>query len=168
MPSGKQILLALLTEHSQNRTVSEDMQTVSERIKAGILLHGSSSNAMWKMVDEVAWIDQLNKTEGRASYLEKQGLGLEQSGLLLSDVFELITAQSGMREDIRTDYPALTPEAFEAGRHMIWLLLRAIEWSAAIEDVEDEGRMDEAEKERLLSAYLRKLGEYALDPDDYS
>lgn len=168
MASGKQILLSLLTDYSQRQTAPDDLENVSQRVKAGLLLHGSTSNAMWKMVDQMSWVERLNDTEGQPSYLESQGLGLKESGLLLSDLFDLTIAKPDIPKDIEDAYPELTPDAYKAGVHMIGLLLRAMEWSIAMEAVEENGVLDEAEKDRLLSSYLNKLHEYALDPDDYS
>ena len=42
MPSGKQILLSLLSEYSQNQTPEKQSLEVTERVKAGMLLHGST------------------------------------------------------------------------------------------------------------------------------
>lgn len=168
MPSGKQILLSLLTEHSQCKTAPGDIEAVTQRMKAGLLLHGSSSNAMWKMTDELAWLERLNETEGKPSYLETQGLGLADSGLLLSELFELMTQTSDIPEDIQAIYPELTEEAYQAGVHSIWLLLRAVEWAAALENLEDNGVLNELEKDDLIEAYERKLIAFQNDPEDFS
>lgn len=168
MPSGKQILLSLLTEYSQRKTASADLETATQRIKAGLLLHGSSSNAMWKMVDQMAWLDRLNETEGRPSYLSGQGLGLKKSGHLLSELFALMTESSDIPEHIKADCPELTPDAYKAGLHMIWLLLHALEWSSEMVEVEDNGALDAEEKERLIEAYERKLTDFQNDPEDFS
>lgn len=49
MPSGKQILLSLLTEYSQKQSDSG----CSENLRAGFLIHGSTPDHMWADVDNI-------------------------------------------------------------------------------------------------------------------
>ena len=88
--------------------------------------------------------------------------------MLLSDLFGLITESEEIPENIKENYPEITPEAYQAGTHIVWSLLKALEWSKTYEDVENLGKLDEKEKERFLKNYERKLEEYRNDPEDYS
>jgi hypothetical protein len=80
----------------------------------------------------------------------------------------LITEEKAIPKNIKEDYPEITPEAYQAGVHTIWLLLKALEWADAYEDVENQGTLNAEEKEYLLQVYERKLEEYRKDPEDYS
>ncbi|WP_128755249.1 hypothetical protein [Aquimarina sediminis] len=168
MASGKQILLSLLSEYSQKMTASNQIKKVTERIKSGLLLHGSTANFMWKTVEQLAWVQQAPNIELGDNEVKEQGLGLKDANLLLSDLFGLITESEGIPENIKEMYPEITPEAYQAGTHIIWSLLKALEWSKTYEGVENSGQLDINEKERLLNRYEQKLVEYRNDPEDFS
>lgn len=168
MPSGKQILLSLLSEYSQKQTSTDELEEVTQRVKAGLLLHGSTSNYMWKATDKVAWVQETVEVEQTDAEFNTQGLGLADSGLLLSTLFNLMTQAEDIPEDVKEAYPELTQEAYLAGVHSIWLLLKSLEWSKTYKDVEAGGQLDLSEKERLLTSYQRKLIEFKNDPEDYS
>ena len=167
MVSGKQILLSLLGEYSQKKTPNQQLEKITERLKSGLLLHGSSAKFMWSTVEQLTWIEQKTDIYQGDDEVKKQGLGLKDSGLLLSDLFGMITESEEIPENIKEVYPEITKEAYKAGTHTIWLLLKALEWSKSYEDVE-LGKLDENEKERFLNNYQRKLEEYRNDPDDFS
>jgi len=168
MASGKQILLSLLTEYSQKKTEQDQILEITERIKAGLLLHGSTAKFMWPTVEELTWVEKTPNIELGDSEVKQQGLGLQNTDLLLSDLFSLITENTEIPENIKEIYPELTSEAYKAGIHSIWSLLKALEWSKTYEDVENFGKLDESEKEGFLESCTRKLVEYRKDPEDYS
>lgn len=165
MPSGQHILLSLLSEYAKSKTPSEELEDVSDRLKAGLLLHGSSSNAMWKTVDELTWI---SVTDENKNDTKRQGLGLKQQNLLLSDMFDLMTQSPDIPHALQAKYPKLTNESYEAGIQTIWLLLRALEWSHNSAQNEDADDLDGKMKKNLIASYIRKLEEYKNNPDDYS
>ena len=168
MPSGKQILLSLLSEYSQKQTPANEIEHVTQRVKACLLLHGSTSNYMWRVTDKLAWLQETDEVEEIETEYNTQGLGLAESGLLLSNLFDLMTQTQDIPEDVKEVYPDLTQDAYLAGVHSIWLLLRSLEWSKTYEDVEEGGALDLSAKERLLKSYQRKLIEFKNDPEDYS
>lgn len=165
MTIGQHILLSLLSEYTKSKTPSEELEDVSDRLKAGLLLHGSSSNAMWKTVDELTWI---SVTDEKKNDTKRQGLGLKQQNLPLSDVFDLMTQNSNIPDALKAEYPKLTHEAYQAGVQTIWLLLRALEWShnGTNNDIADD--FNSKMKEDLIASYIRKIEEYKSAPDDYS
>ncbi|MEW7280399.1 hypothetical protein ABW636_17545 [Aquimarina sp. 2201CG1-2-11] len=168
MASGKQILLSLLSEYSQKKTAKQQLEKITERVKAGLLLHGSTAKFMWPTVEQLTWVEQTPDIEQGDNEVKKQGLGLKDADLLLSDLFDLITESEEIPENIKEIYPELTKEAYQAGTHIIWSLLKALEWSKTYEDVENLGTLDTNEKEDFLTSYQKKLEEYRKDPDDYS
>lgn len=168
MAIGKQILLSLLSEYSQKKTSKQQLGKVIERIKSGLLLHGSTAKFMWPTVEQLTWVEQTPDIEQGDDEVKKQGLGLKDTDLLLSDLFGLITENEEIPGNIKEIYPELTKEAYQAGTHIIWSLLKALEWSKTYEDVENSGTLDTNEKERFLTIYQKKLEEYRNDPEDYS
>lgn len=164
MPNGKQILLRLLGKYSQEKTPKKELEEVTETVKSGLLLHGSSSHQMWNMTHELAWLERSPDQDG---IVKKQGLGLRASDFLLSELFGIITENEKIPAPIKKEFPELSQKAYKAGIHTIWLLIKALEWSESYEEVESEP-FDLKETERLLSIYKRKLIEYRKDPEDYS
>ncbi len=168
MASGKQILLSSLIESSQKFQKEGETESVSEELKAGLLLHGSTASFMWKMVEKLGWINQRIVIDEEVGDIEKQGLGLAKQNVLLSVIFEKITDNEHLLETVKSDYPAIEKEDLEAAIHIIWLLLKSLEWSKNTESVEDNGKLDLKEKEHLINSYKRKLNDYREDPEDYS
>lgn len=166
MPSGKQILLSLLSEYSQNKSSADQMENISERLKAALLLHGSTSHEMWNMVEKISWENHSTSEDGHP--ITNQGLMLKGTDVLLSDFFNLISEDKKTLEHIRTLYPEINRETIASALHMIWLLLKSVEWSKTYEDVEIYGNSDNAEREKKLENYQRKLREFREAPDDYS
>ena len=168
MPSGKQILVSLLSEYSQKKTVKNQLEKITERVKAGLLLHGSTAKFMWPTVEQLTWVEQTPDIAQGDDEVKKQGLGLKDADLLLSDFFSVITEGEEIPDHIKENYPEITKEAYTAGIHIIWSLLKALEWSKTYEDAENLGKLDESEKESMIAVYERKLIEYRNDPEDYS
>jgi hypothetical protein len=71
MPSGKQILLSLLRTYSQLGVEDPAREEATDRLKAGLLLHGSTAEETWAKVERVAWL-QADRS---------QGLGLARTGI---------------------------------------------------------------------------------------
>ncbi|MEP3890413.1 MAG: hypothetical protein ABJN69_08085 [Hellea sp.] len=166
MPSGKQTLLSLLTEYSQRYSETSDLDEISDRVKAGLLLHGSSSNSMWKAVEDITWKSHCAREDGLT--VTEQGLTLEPSGILLTDLFSVISEDETLINHVRKTYPEISPDAFQSALHIIWLLLGSVEWSKAHEEIESKIDVDGAQQKKSLKAYQRKLKEYREDPEDYS
>ncbi len=159
MASGKQILLELLKELSQQKTNEKDLSDVTDKIRAGLLLHGSTASYMWPLVEGMDWISR--KEEGKTI---RQGLGLTNSGLFLSELFDLITWDESIPESVLNEYPEID---HKAAINAIRLILTSVEWSLTYMRAE-EGGMSCLEKEELINSYVRKLAEYRKNPNDYS
>ena len=77
MASGKQILLSILKELSQNGS-SEWNTDSSNNIRAGFLLHGSSAKYMWPLVERLSWKEITEadvQEDGDSNKLIKKGMG---------------------------------------------------------------------------------------------
>ncbi|MFB9077978.1 hypothetical protein ACFFLS_04830 [Flavobacterium procerum] len=167
MKSGKQILLHLLTEYSQKFQDKDVIEEVSDRLKAGLLLHGSTPQFMFEYVEKCGWLTKHNIVDDENRGTEKQGLGLKKQELLFSDLFSLITDDETTIPDlIKNTYPDMTLEDYQAGVHMIWLLLRLLEWHVSLETLETE-EPDIKIAEKSITSYQQILNEYRKDPDNY-
>ena len=157
MPSGKQILLSLLQQYSQRPLDVEEAREATERLRAGLLLHGSTADESWGRAERIAWV-------GRPDGV--QGLGLERENLLLADLFEDIV-ESELPERVKKRHPSLSPEAYEHAVEIMWLLLSQLQFYDELARVENGGVLDEAASEHLIANYREKLGRYRADPRAY-
>ena len=166
MPSGKQTLLSLLTAYSRRYSEASDLEEISDLVKAGFLLHGSSSNNMWKTVEDIAW--KSHSTEEDGLTVTEQGITLVPSGILLTDLLGVISEDETLINHVRETYPEISSDAFQSAMHIIWLLLKSVQWSKAHEEIESEIDTDGVQRKKSLKAYQRKLKDYRKDPKDYS
>ncbi|WP_337085154.1 hypothetical protein [Elizabethkingia anophelis] len=167
MRSGKQILLYLLTKYSQEFQKESSIEIVSDRVKSGILVLCSTAQFMFEYIDKYEWITQNHIVEDKDFGPERQGLGLKNQKLLLSDLFALITEdETKIPKNIKRIYPNINIEDYKAGVHLIWSLLRALEWSVNFEGIESE-KSDLQKAEETINNYLKILKTYRKNPEDY-
>ena len=165
MKSGKQILLWLLSQYSQKFINRDEIGNISNRIKAGLLLHGSSSEEMFEMVEKTTWITKdlihIENIENNLGHY-RQGLGLKKYNLLLEELFELIIDENKIPKRLKKECPGITLDDYQAGIHLIKLLLLAIEWNRANNDIEKETPNTEI-AEKLINVYINQLKQYRDD-----
>lgn len=162
MPSGKQILLEVLLEASQRKTSDSDIATATERIRAALLLHGSTGGDAWDDADNLTWASERN-SDGEVL---RQGLALKESDLFLSDLFETIIESDEVPEHVTMAHPDLTPKQYHRATRFIWLLLSSVQWFEELSSVEGEG-LDKADAERLIQNYIEKLNHFRDHPEDF-
>jgi hypothetical protein len=162
MPGGKQILLEVLRELSQQRTDASDLGEASERVGAGLLLHGSTGGAAWEAVDDFSWSSSLNQ-DGEPT---KQGLALTGEKVFLADLFEAVAGTDSVPEHVSREFPHLTPERYRRATHFMWLILSSAQWFEEFSSVES-GPLDLAEKEQLIEGYIQKLRHFRECPEDF-
>ena len=160
MPSGKQILLSLLQDCSQRLVEGEELEEVTDRLKAGLLLHGSTPDEMWFHAERVAWISKIEDGE-----ITKQGLGLKDKGIFLSDLFEYIVWNEEIPQQVQKEIPNITQKEYTSAIHIIWCLLSSLQWFSCLSSVENAGKLDEYTAERLITSYRRKLAMFRENPD---
>lgn len=161
MASGKQVLLSVLQEYSQRKTEKSDLDEVTDRVKAALLVHCSSSNEALNKVEKLAWLSQ---DDGNGPV--KQGLGLSSSGVFLSDIFEELVEDDELPERLKKRFPALTQDDFSDALEFIWWLLSAVQFWNELSSVENEGNLDLSEREKLVNGYRKMLKHFRNDPMD--
>jgi hypothetical protein len=160
MPSGKQILLSLLNECSQRLVEGQDVEVVSEQLKAGLLLHGSTPDEMWFHVDRMAWI-----SENEDGEIVRQGLGLREKNIFLSDLFECMVSNE-IPDKVIEEYPNLTKNEYNSATSIIWCLLSSLQFFSQLISVENDGNLDEDQAEKLIDGYRKKLEKFRENPDE--
>lgn len=168
MPSGKQILLSILKELSQNNESTLNQES-SDNVKAGFLLHGSSASYMWPLVEKLSWqkiTEEDWQEDGDPNKTIKKGIGIEQG--LLSDLFDVMWEENEIPDTVKERFPTISTEDFNAGMTAIKLLLTSLEWHSSLNEVENEGELETTARTTMMDNYKRKLKEYRIDPEDYS
>ena len=160
MPSGKQILLRVLTELSQGATRSSANNIVADKVRAAFLLHGSTASESWPAVEHVQWSTEHD--EFGASVRE----GITYDGIFLSDLFEELIAPDGIPPHVAAKYPGLSPEGYKETLWFIWLILSSVQWFRSLASVEDEAD-GEARGDALLANYIQKLHHFRKHPEDF-
>lgn len=164
MPSGKQVLLHFLKKYSLAFQEQDDLSEVSEDMRVAFLLHGSTPPDMWHHVNNIEWgndLDEKNKVIG-------QGLKVKGKDIMLSDLFEQITWEDEKIPNRVADrFPEITSEEYKSATHLIWLLLRGMEYSDWLSQVENNGEMDLEQLKKWQVSYRKKMDLFREDPDDF-
>src|SRR5580698_5403813 len=117
MPSGKQILLRVLSELSQGAARSPANDLISDKVRAAFLLHGSTAPESWPAVEHLQWSTDTGKL------FKTVREGITYDGIFLSDLFEELVVPDGIPPHIASKYPQLSPEGYREALRFIWLIL---------------------------------------------
>lgn len=154
MPSGKQILLSLLQTYSQQGVDAIAQPEVTDRLKAGLLLHASTAEETWAQVERIAWV----RGEG------VQGLGVARTGTLALAIFEALIGDHLLPEHVAREFPGLSQADYEAAVLVLWAVVSQVCFYDGVNSVENGGALDQAESERLIANYREKLALHRKDP----
>ena len=164
MASGKQILLHLLNKYSLKFHKKEELEDISEDIRGGFLLHGSTPPDMWRNVENIEWGNKLNEENKVIS----QGLKVRGKDIMFSDILELIIWDNEViPKRVAKQFPDLTIDEYKSVTHLIWLLSKSVEYSTWLSEVENNGKLDIEYMERLFISYRKKMKLYRKNPDDF-
>jgi hypothetical protein len=160
MPSGKQILLRVLSELSQGAPAPSSSPEISDRIRAAFLLHGSTASESWPAVQHIQW-----DTEHNADGVPIRR-GITSDGIYLTDLFESLEIRDGIPSHLASKYPGLSPDGYREALRVIWLILSSVQWFGELVSVEDEAD-SRVRGETLLADYIQKLHHFRKHPEDF-
>lgn len=166
MASGKQILIHFLKKYSLQKTKKEDLIDVSEDLRVGFLLHGSTPKEMWQIVDTIEWGEE---TADESDEVINQGLRIKDKNISLPELFDNMTWESEHKipKRVAKRFPELTQSEYYAATRIMGLIFSSIEWSQQLTEVENGGKLDSVVLDRYLKSYKEKLGYYREDPENY-
>ena len=159
MPSGKQVLLDVLQTLSQNALQPSDLQESSETLRSALCAHCSTSGETMEKIQQVGWLTELEKGE-----IIKQGLGLVEPNIFLSDLFETLIEEDTIPERVKERFPNLTQQEYSTSLDMIWWLLSSLQYWQELSSVENNGVLEVHEKEKLINGYKNLLRNFEKDP----
>ena len=154
MPSGKEILLRVLSELSQGATPPAISPEISDKVRACFLLHGSTASESWPAVEHIQWS------------AENDRQGITYDGIFLTDLFEDLTFKDGIPSHVANKYPELSPERYQEAMRFIWLILSSVQWFKCLAEVENEAD-SKAQGDDLLANYIQKLHHFREHPEDF-
>lgn len=165
MPSGKQILLHFLQKYSLGVQRHEKTEEISENIRVGLLMHGSTNDEMWQNVDTIEWGAKVNNQEE----IYCQGISIKNKSIFLTDLFEhmIWDAEESIPPKVKERFPELTQSEYEAAISIISLLLSSFEWSDHLSKIEQGGKIDTETLEKHLKSYKKKMRLYRENPEAY-
>ena len=157
MPSGKQALISLLTQYSQEETEQDDMEEVSNRVKSALCAHCSTSGENMKMILDLSWLSD----EDEGSVI-RQGLGLIGSHTFLTDLYDEIISDDGLLDRLASKNPNLSKDTINSGVSVIWHLLSSLQYWSELKKVESDYSSDDFNK--MLDGYAKWLANYQKEP----
>ena len=149
--SGKQVVLELLRELSEKKVKSSELEFVSKKVRAALLMQGSSSEENIKFVKRLCWAQELDESGN----VERQGLAT-MDGLMVSDIVEEIFLCPQLLSHLNKEFPALSEKDFEAIEFGVFVLLSSLQMFIDLLEVEQE--FDKEAAEKAVAIWVDKLG----------
>lgn len=159
MPSGKQVLLKILQDYSQQRLADNDLEQASETIRSALCGLCSTSSETMEEIQEMGWLSYSDDGE-----LVKQGLGLVKADVFLSDLFEELIEDNEIPDRIKERFPELTQQQYSSGLDMIWWFLSSVQYWEELSPVENGGVLEDDKAKEHLNNYKNWLKRYEKEP----
>lgn len=159
--SGKQILLRILSDLALRVLPADQLAEATRRLRAGLLLRGSTSDDSFEQVRRLAWISD-HAADG---HLIRSGTGTAASGVLISDVVETLREMPGMIEYVRAQHPGLSIEDVDACLWAIWMIVSSAQMFTELTSVET-GEGGEIDLDRWIDNYTAKYRYFFRDDPD--
>lgn len=156
--SGKQIFLMILQELSTQVSEPDD---ASERLRAGMLLHGSSSVDSMRLVDRVSWKDKTDADGDQSS--QEISLG-EGEGRFLTDLFNDVMWDHELEAFVRSRAPHLSSEQWNDFVTVLWMLVSAVTMQRRSLAVEHRSPVD---VDGWVESWRAKLDLFREDPSSW-
>lgn len=137
--SGKQILLKILTQLSTQLTAESELENATRKIRAGLLLHGSTSDENYQCVKNLQWSSSYDEDQ----VVWRQGIATSDGQIFIADIVESLMDVPNLRDSLLAEYPGLTAKGLDASLQAVWLIVSAVQMYSQLLDVEiDESQID--------------------------
>ena len=136
-------------------TDDAQLPEATDKLRAGLLLHGSTSDDNYQAVTQLHWASSLDE----AGEVWRQGIATKEGDVFLSDMVEHLMEMPGLDEYLRREFPQLTSQSIQASVHALWLVISSVQMFTQLLSV--EGELDDLDKKvlsmnRHLQYYLNK------------
>ncbi len=154
--SGKQILSKILADLSTTMTPPEALPEATRRLRAGLLLHGSTASESFDHAGRLAWRSGI---DGH-SRVWRQGIATAETTCFLTDLFESMREMPGLQAFLRARHPGLTAAEYEASEWALWLIVSSVQMYTQLLEVERDATLD---IDGRVEAYARHFRQHFLD-----
>lgn len=130
--SGKQVLLKILSDLSTQCLPETALARATQTLRAGLLLHGSTSDDNFAAVGAVQWASDAD-ADGKPW---RQGIATTDETVFLADIVESLEDVPGLHAHLMALHPGLTPAGLQAALHTLWLIVTATQMFSQLRSVE--------------------------------
>lgn len=159
--SGKQVLLRALSELSTQYFEEHELDFATEKMRAAMLMHCSTSPESFKRVSQLAWCSDSEVCDGKRSW---QGISIKDKQL--PELFNSIRTCPGLAEHIQNEFADFTEDDVDVLLWVIFKLLVSIEMSRNCLRVEDNVLSDH-DYHGWIERYSRYFREYESGSDKW-
>ena len=135
--SGKEVLLKILSELSTISILERDLNDATKKVRAGLLLRGSTSDENFELVEQIIW-----GSEKENGSITRQGVALKRGNIFIADIFEDLWCSEVVENELKKIYPNLTSQEYEAVMMAIWLIISSCQMYENLLSVERKGEID--------------------------
>ena len=157
--SGKQVLLQILSKLSTKVTAEHDLAKATRRLRAGLLLHGSTADESFESASRVCWASRYDED----GVLGQQGIAVGEARVPLVDLFDTVFSMKGREEHVTSVHPKLDSKDFEALQWTMWLLVSSVQMYSRLVGIEQG---DELDVDAWVDQYSQKYDFHFKDKDD--
>jgi hypothetical protein len=157
--SGKQVLLQVLSELSTRVTAEHELAQATRRLRAGLLVHGSTADESFECASQVAWASGYDED----GVLEQQGIAIGKDRVLLVDLFDTVFSMKGLKEHVTGVHPEFGPREFEALQWTMWQLVSSVQMYSRLVGIEN---IDDVDVDAWVDQYSQKYDFHFKDRED--
>lgn len=148
--SGKQVLNRILAELSTKITPEEGLGEATDRLRAGLLMHGSTADQTFEDVSRLSWVSSHGVVRYRCESdgddelgVVRQGIAVGGGTVFISDLFEAMMESPQLKQEMLKSHPELESADYDAGVFAIWLVVSSVQTFTGLLSVEiDSSRID--------------------------
>ena len=147
--SGKEILNKIISVLSTIKFEEDELDSATRKIRAGLLLHGSTSEENFDLVSRLVWGS--SKENGEVC---RQGLATKNGNYFISDIFESIWSNEEIKKSILAEFDGLSEADYEAAAFAMWMIISGSQMFSQLQMLENRG---EVNIEEWVDVVMRKF-----------
>ncbi len=135
-----------------------DLPDATERLRTGLLLHGSTAHESFESANRLTW----GSSKEESGEVWRQGIALQKNNYFISDIFESMIEHPELKKMILAEYSNMDDEDYEASIWAMWLVISSVQMFEQLLSVEvadeQEINLDEwvASYSRHMKGYLEE------------
>ncbi len=144
--SGKEILLSILGDLSTKQLKREELPDATSRLRAGLLLHGSTAEESFESASRVIWASEENN-DG----VQRQGIALANGMTFITDLYDRVFTHPELKSWVLAGFPDIDEKDYDAFEWTLWLLVSMVQMFPRYIPIERSGAIDIDEWVKMMS-----------------